>query len=78
MLKSEDQEYKSRHLTTDHGDVNDSVTYDVSFGILTGVDGLVDQFELDDARKGGNASILMQSVTWGAARTSRSLRPTAW
>ena len=39
-----------------------------SFGILTGVDGLVDQFELDDARNRGDASIVMQKTAWGASR----------
>jgi len=79
MLKSEDQEYKSRHLTADpvgtSGD--DTETHDVSFGILTGVQGLIGQFELDDARRGGDASISMQRGTWGALRTSRTLIPAA-
>jgi len=79
MLKSEDQEYKSRHLTADPAGAGDgdTMTYDVSFGILTGVQGLIDQFELDDARKGGDASISLQRGTWGALRTSRTQIPAA-
>jgi len=64
MLKSEDQEFKSRHLAADPVGANDA-----SFGILTGVQGLVDQFELDDARNGGDMSIKVQGMTWGASRT---------
>ena len=78
MLKSEDQEYKSRHFTTDPAGASDSVTYDVSFGILTGVTGLIDQFELDDARKEGDASIAMQRGTWSTSRTPRTLLSTGW
>ena len=68
MLKSEDQEYKSQHLTADPACASNSVSNGFSFGILTGVDGLVDQFELDDARNRGDASIVMQKTAWGATR----------
>jgi len=77
MLKSEDHEYKSRQHTAEPACAGDrgSVSYSVSFEILTGVEGLVDQFELDDARKGGDAQIEMQTTAWGAYRTWRTPLP---
>jgi len=64
MLKSEDQEYKSQQLTANPACASDrdAVGYRLSFGILTGVEGLVDQFELDDTRKGGDIQIAMQTT----------------
>jgi len=75
MLKSEDQESKSRHLPTDLARASDILSNGFSFGILTGVDGLIDQFELDDARNGRGASIALQSTTGGVSRRWQTSLP---
>jgi len=70
MLKLEDLEYKSRFLTADTTACaidRESAHYGISFGILTGVEGLVDQFELDDARNGEDATIAMKRMVWGTS-----------
>ena len=77
-LKTEDQEYKSQHQAADPACVTDTVSYGVSFGILTGVDGFIDQFELDDARKGAETSMAMQRATYGASRNLRPPLPAGW
>ena len=72
MLKSEDQEYKSRHLAADPACASNTMSDGASFGILTGGEGFVDLFELDDTRKGGEATIAMQMSTWGRSTMSRT------
>jgi len=74
MLKSEDQEYKSRHLTLVPVFTSGTASPSTSFGILTGVEDLLDQFELDDVRR-GEATCVMIGMTWGASRTVRTSRP---
>jgi len=74
MLKSEDQEYKSRHLTIVPVLTSVSASSSTSFGILTGVEDLLDQFELDDVRR-GETTCAMIGMTWGTSRTLRTPRP---
>jgi len=67
MIKSEDQEYKSRHFTADPACASDAVVYSLSFGVLTGFEGLVDQFELDDMHNEEGTSTAMKRSTWGTS-----------
>lgn len=74
MLKSEDEEYKSRHLAFAPAFRSGTARSSVSFGILTGVDDLLDQFELDDVRR-RETPVPMLGMIWGASRTSRTSQP---
>jgi len=76
MLKSEDQEYKSRHLAAHPGCARDIASSGVSFGILTGVEDLLDQFELDDVRM-GVVSPSMRGMVWDAS-TFKTPPPPGW
>ena len=52
MLKLEDQEYKSRHSATGPARVGNTPSSSAAFSTLTGLNGLVDEFELEDSPKG--------------------------
>jgi len=51
MLKSEDQEYKSRHSAASPARAADTRSSSAAFSTLTGLNGLVDEFELEDSPK---------------------------
>jgi len=76
LLKSEDQEYKSRHLAAHPGCARGIASSNASFGILTGVEDLLDQFELDDVRM-VETSVAMQGMV-GDVSTCNTPLPPSW
>jgi len=70
MLKIEDQKYKSQHLTLVTALTSGAVSSSASFGILTGVEDFLDQFELDDVGRGEMPGVVL-GMTCQAHRKPR-------